>query len=155
MDSRDYVLSGIYYSVLVRNTCQHSQKTRCWPNAGPMLAHNLWRWPNIKPALVQRQVLAGCVQPSKHKTLFLCVLCGVFWNVLKIWETNHPNHPQLRNYMTLSIMILFTLLWFLESGWLNKRWPYIVLMLDQRHRQSPSMKYKHVVTSPFIIPSKN
>ena len=25
---RDYVLSEIYYSVLVRNTCQHSQQTR-------------------------------------------------------------------------------------------------------------------------------
>ena len=28
VDSRDYVLGGIYYSVLVRNTCQHSQQTR-------------------------------------------------------------------------------------------------------------------------------
>ena len=35
VDSRDYVLGGIYYSVLVRNTCQHSQQTRRWPNSGP------------------------------------------------------------------------------------------------------------------------
>ena len=41
VDSRDYVLSGIYYSVLVRNTCQHSQQTR--------------RWPSTKPALIQRK----------------------------------------------------------------------------------------------------
>ena len=49
---RDYVSSGIYYSVLVRNIRQHSQQTRRRPNAGPMLASNLRRWPNIKPALV-------------------------------------------------------------------------------------------------------
>ena len=54
---RDYILSGIYYSVLVRNTCQHSQQTRRLPDAGPMPAHNLRRWPNIKP--VQRFVFAG------------------------------------------------------------------------------------------------
>ena len=59
VDSRDYLLSGIYYSVLVRNTCQHSQQTRRCPNAGPMLAHNLRRWPNIKPALVQRLMFTG------------------------------------------------------------------------------------------------
>ena len=72
VDSRDDVLSGIY-SVLVRNnTCQHSQQTRRWPNAGPMLAHHLRRWPSIKP-LVQRLVFAGsCVQPSKHKTFVQC-----------------------------------------------------------------------------------
>ena len=97
---RDYVLSGIYYSVLVRSTCQHSQQTPRWPNAGQMLAHNLRRWSNINPALVQRLVFA------------------------------------------------------VESGWLNKRWPYVVLMLDQRRRQWPRMKYNHVVTSAFIIPSK-
>ena len=33
--------------------------TRCWPNAELMLAHRLWRWPIIKPALVQRFVFAG------------------------------------------------------------------------------------------------
>ena len=53
------VLSGICYSVLVRNTCQHSQQTRHWLNAGPMLAPHLRRWPRIKPALVQRLVFAG------------------------------------------------------------------------------------------------
>ena len=36
VDSRGYVLSGIYYSVLVRNT----QQTRRWANAGPMLAQH-------------------------------------------------------------------------------------------------------------------
>ena len=59
VDSRDYVLGGIYYTVLVRNTCQPSQQTRRWPNAGPMLAYNLRRWPNIKPALVQHLEFAG------------------------------------------------------------------------------------------------
>ena len=80
VDRGDYVglLSGIYYSVLVRNTCQHV------PNNGPKLAHNLRRWPNIKAALVQRLVFLGCVQPNKHKTLLFCVLCGVFWNILKM-----------------------------------------------------------------------
>ena len=77
VDSRDYVISGIYYSVLVRNTCQHSQQTRRWSKAGPMLAHNLRRWPSIKLARVNASCLLGCVQPSKHKTLLLCVLCGV------------------------------------------------------------------------------
>ena len=57
VDSRDYVLSGIYYSVLVRN--QQTQQTRRWPNAGPMMAHRLRRWPTIKSELVQRLVFAG------------------------------------------------------------------------------------------------
>ena len=43
--------------------CQHSQQTRRWPNAGPMLAHSLRYFPSINPALVQRLVFAGsCVQ---------------------------------------------------------------------------------------------
>ena len=52
VDSRDYVLSGIYYYVLV---LVYTRRT----NAGPMLAHRLRRWPSIKPALVQRLVFAG------------------------------------------------------------------------------------------------
>ena len=71
MNSRDHALSEIY-SVLVRNTCQHFQQTRHWPNAGPMLAHHLRRWPSIKPALVQRLCFLGCVRPSKHKTFVQC-----------------------------------------------------------------------------------
>ena len=44
MDSRDYVLSGIYYSVLVRNTMwlvtlpANTTLTQCWSNAGPLSA---------------------------------------------------------------------------------------------------------------------
>ena len=30
-----------------------------WTNAGLMLGHRLWRWPNIKPALVQCHVLSN------------------------------------------------------------------------------------------------
>ena len=70
VDSRDYVLSRTYYSVLNSTpcgknnvACQHSQQTVCRPNAGSMLAHSLRRWPSIKPALVRRLVFAGsCVQ---------------------------------------------------------------------------------------------
>ena len=61
VDSRDYVL--IYYSVLEplrcakhNVACQHSHLTR---DIDPMLAHDLRRWPSIKPALVQRFVFAG------------------------------------------------------------------------------------------------
>ena len=46
-----------------------------------MLAHNLQRWPNIKPALVQRLVFAGL--RSTQQTQKNIVLCGVYWNVLK------------------------------------------------------------------------
>ena len=53
VDSRDYVLSGMYYSVLeprrrakLNVACQYSQQI-------------LRRWPSIKPALAQRLVLAG------------------------------------------------------------------------------------------------
>ena len=87
--------------------------------------------------------------PSTSKRLFFRI------KYVRSWVVGLPNHPQLRNYMTLSIMILLTLLWFLESGWLNKRWPYVVLALDKRCRQWPRMKYNHVVTSAFIIPSKH
>ena len=47
VDSRDYVLSVIYYSVLVRNTIwlvNTPSKHNFDPNAGPMLAHHLQRW---------------------------------------------------------------------------------------------------------------
>ena len=67
VDSRDYVLSGIYYSVLVRNTCQHSQQTRidpmlvqCWPTAcddGPT-SNQHW---------FSASCLLGCLQSSKHR----------------------------------------------------------------------------------------
>ena len=143
------VLSGIYYSVLVRNTCQHSQQTRRWPNAGPMLAHNL-------RALAQHQTSTGSTPRvcwaafnpvnTKHYCSVSFVECfGMFWKSKKLqirdylfkgteffrikyvksWVVGLPYHPQLQNYMTLSIMILFTLLWFLESGWLNKRRHYL------------------------------
>ena len=39
VDSRDYVLSGIYYSVLVQNNCgdtsTNTMLTQCWSDAGP------------------------------------------------------------------------------------------------------------------------
>ena len=61
VNSRDYVLSGIYYSVLGPRllakhnvACQHSKQTRA---VDPMLAR-LQRWPSFKQALVQRLVLA-------------------------------------------------------------------------------------------------
>ena len=37
----------------------HPANTRRRPNAVPILAHRLRRWPSIKPALVQRLVFAG------------------------------------------------------------------------------------------------
>ena len=67
--------------------------TRRWPNAGLVLAHRLWRWLSIKPALVQRFVFSGSqsvslccgesasihfspalsmVQAVKHETLTQC-----------------------------------------------------------------------------------
>ena len=51
---RDYALSGIYYSALVRNTCQYSGKYDVYPNLV-----QCWRWPSSKPVLVQRLVFAG------------------------------------------------------------------------------------------------
>ena len=36
-----------------------SANTRRSPNAGPMMAHRLRRWPSIKPGLIQRLVFAG------------------------------------------------------------------------------------------------
>ena len=142
---------------------------QCWPticDAGPTSNQH---WFN-------GSCLLGCVQPSRHYCSVSFVECfGICWKSKKLqvrdylfkwteffrikyvrsWAVGLPNHPQLRNYITLSIMILFTLLRFLESGWLNKRWPYVVLLLDQRRCQWPRMKYKHVVTSLFIIPSKH
>ena len=142
---------------------------QCWPTICDVGPTSNQHWFNAS-------CLLGRVQPSKHKKWLFFVGCfGMFWKSKKLqvrcylfkwtelsrikyfrsWVLGLPNRPQLRNYMTLKIMILFTLLWFLKSGWLNKRWPYVVLMLDQRRRQWPRMKYKHVVTSPFIILSKH
>ena len=57
-DSKDHVLSGIYYSVLVRNTCQHSQQNDV--DLMLRLVHSLRRWPSIKPALVQHLTFVQC-----------------------------------------------------------------------------------------------
>ena len=82
VDSRDYIglLSGIYYSVLVRNTMwlvnspsKHEILTQCWSDAGQMLAHRLRHWPSIKPALVKRPALVvtagGEYQPTPTQCL--------------------------------------------------------------------------------------
>ena len=49
----------------------HTQQTRRRPNADPMLAHRLQRWPSIKPALVQRLVFAGL--RSAQQTQNICI----------------------------------------------------------------------------------
>ena len=143
-----------------------------------MLAHNLRHWPIIKPALVQRLVFAGLRSTQYTQNIIFCVLCGVFWNVMfwkskklqvrdylfkwteffriryvRSWVVGLPNHPQLQNYMTFSIKILFTLLWFFASGWLNKRWPYVVLMLDQCRRQWPAWSINMLWQLPSLYPA--
>ena len=42
--------------------------TRHWPNAGLMLAHGLWCWPNVRPALGQCFVCWDTIQA--HITLY-------------------------------------------------------------------------------------
>ena len=60
VDSRDYVLSRMNYSVLVRNTVLSTiPAITKLTNAGPMLAHGLRNWPSITTAPVQRIVFAG------------------------------------------------------------------------------------------------
>ena len=155
VDSRNYVLSSIYYSVFVRNTCQHTQQTRRWPNARPMLTYNV---------LAQHQTSTGstphvrwsALKPvnTKHYCYVSFVECfGMFWKSNKLqvrdylfkwtelfrikyagsWVLGLPNHPQLQNYMTLNVdpMLFYC-------------WTSVV-----------AMRYKHVVTSPFIITSKH
>ena len=39
--------------------CETLVNTPSKHDVDPMLAHNMRRWPNIKPALVQRLVFAG------------------------------------------------------------------------------------------------
>ena len=51
--------------------CLHTQQTRRRPNAGPMLAHRLRRWPSIKPALVQGLSFAGL--RSTQETQNICI----------------------------------------------------------------------------------
>ena len=41
--------------------CRRSN-TRRWPDVGLMLAHRLWRWPNISPVLVYRVMFGGATQ---------------------------------------------------------------------------------------------
>ena len=59
-----------------------------------MLAHNLRRWPNSKPALVQRRVFAGL--RSTQLTQNIIVLCPL-WSVLKIYETTSKRLPVQMN----------------------------------------------------------
>ena len=143
---------------------------QCWPticDAGPTSNHH---WLNAS-------CLLGCAQPSKHKMLLFCVLCGVFWNVLKSkklqvrdylfkWTeffrikyarscvVGLPNHPQLLNYMTQHYNFFYTIVIFGE--WLIEQ-TLALCCFNVGPTSSPvaPMKYKHVVTSPFIIPSKH
>ena len=124
--SRDYVISGIYYSVLVRNTCQQSQQTRHWPNAGPMLAHNLRRWHCFNASCL----LGAAFNPvnTKHYCYVSFVECfRMFWKSKKLqvrdylfewteffriksvrsWVVGLPYHPQLRNYVWRSELWFF------------------------------------------------
>ena len=142
--------------------------TQCRSNAGPQSA-----------TLAQHQTSIGstpCVcwaafNPvnTKHYCSVSFVECfGMFWKSKKLqvrdylfkwtkffrkkyvrsWVVGLPNHPQLRNYMTRHYDSFYTTV-------MNKRWPYVVLISDQRRRQWPRMKYKPVVTSPFITPGKH
>ena len=52
----------------------HTQQTRRRPNAGPLLAHPLRRWPSIKPALVQCLVFAW-LRSTQQNTKHLYNIC--------------------------------------------------------------------------------
>ena len=177
VDSRDYVLSWIYYSVLVRTLVNTLSKH----DVDPMLVQCWLTICDAGPASSQHWFNASCLLGAafnpvntKHNCYVSFVECfGMFWKSKKLqvrdylfkwtkfflikyvrsWVVGLPNHPQFRNYMTLSIMIHFTLLWFLESGWLNKRWPYVVLMLVQRRRQWPTLSINMLWHLPSLYPA--
>ena len=68
VDSRLCIRRNLLYRF---DACLHTQQTRRRPNAGPMLAHRLRRWPSIKPELVQRLVFAGL--RSTQQTQNICI----------------------------------------------------------------------------------
>ena len=59
--------------------CLHTQQARRRPNAGPMLAHRLRRWPSIKPALVQRLVFAGLRSIQQTHLYNICTMRRRRW----------------------------------------------------------------------------
>ena len=103
VNSRDYVLSGIYYSVLVRNTCQNSQQTRRWPNAGPPSA-----------TLAQHQTSTGwtpCVSWEPRSIAGL-VLIDTAGNDYKLTPTQFmlnvgPESPELASIHSVLVSTSF------------------------------------------------
>ena len=84
MDSGDYVLSGFiipFWSETLVNTPRKHDVDRmlyqCWPTICDVGPTSNQHWFNTS-------CLLHCLQPSKHKTLLLCVLCGVFWKCLEL-----------------------------------------------------------------------
>ena len=140
---RRFYLDILYHqwqSECVRKTANNM----CWLSSRHPFTNSANHYPRA-PALYQLQVRDYLFKWTEFFRI----------KYVRSWVVGLPYHPQLRNYMTLSILILFTPLWFLKSGWLNKRWPYVVLILDKRRHQLPRMKYNSVVTSAFIIPRKH
>ena len=78
VDSRDYVLSGIYYSVLVlvHTPSKHDvdqMLDQCWPTVCDAGLASSQHWFNAS-------CLLGCVQPSKHKTFVnICIMRRRRW----------------------------------------------------------------------------
>ena len=75
--------------------CLHTQQTRRRPNAGPMLAHRLRRWPSFKPAqniCITFVQCVGDVGPALDKcyTNVLCLL-GIAVGLAAITSRHGPD----------------------------------------------------------------
>ena len=93
--------------------CQHSQQTRCWPNADPMMTHRLRCWPNIKLALVQCLVFAGLC--SKAAGLVLLTAGGDYKPPPTQYLVNvGPASPVLASIH--SVLISTSFWWYRHTG---------------------------------------
>ena len=117
-----YYYIPFWCETLVNTPSKHVDPmlVQCWPTICDVGPTSNQHWFNVS-------CLLGCVQLSKHKEILSFVDCfGMFWKSKKLqvrdylfkrteffrikyvrsWAVGLPSHPQLRNYMTLSIMIL-------------------------------------------------
>ena len=80
------------------------------------------------------------------------------WRTVSSQSSHHPQEvllAQFSLYVHKGGLKPDSFHFILESGLLNKRWPYVVLMLDQRRRQWPAWSINMLWHPPFIIPSKH
>ena len=96
-------------------SCRRSN-TQCWPNAGLMLAHRLWRSPNINPVLGYR---GSCLVSHWMWATVIdggSTLTQLWFKALCLYSLCYTSPPLTRQYVGVTYISPM-------SGHFVRRWP--------------------------------